>query len=153
MSHLQSNWQRLNLEQYGDPSRLSYFILTPRFRASSHVLFLVSTNNRSTPSLVVKLPRLPGESLSLQREAATLRTVQSSHPQGFASIPKVVSFEPILGRKMLVETALVGRPMNPATVRDDPDGCCRVILDWLIDLQAVTRHTPQEEPGWFSRLV
>lgn len=153
LTHLQSNWHHLNLEQYGDPSPLSYYMLTPRFRASSHVLFLVSTNNRSTPSLVIKLPRLPGESLSLQRETATLRAIQSSRPQGFASIPQIVTFEPILGRKMLVETALVGKPMNPSTVRGDPDGCCRMILDWLIDLQAVTRHTPQEEADWFSRLV
>ncbi|OGO64937.1 MAG: hypothetical protein A2Z45_00200 [Chloroflexi bacterium RBG_19FT_COMBO_55_16] len=153
LTHLQSNWQRLNLERYGDPSRLSYFLLTPRFRASSHVLFLVSSNDRSTPTLVVKVPRLAGESPSLQKETATLRAIQSTRPQGFASIPRVVAFEPVLGRQILVETALVGKAMNPTTVRHDPDSCCRVVMDWLIDLQAATRHSAQDESDWFSRLI
>ena len=153
LNHLRNNWQRLNLERYGDPSRLSYFLLTPRFRASSHVLYLVSLNDRSTPTLVVKVPRLAGDSPSLQKETAALQAIQSTRPQGFASIPRVVAFEPVLSRQILVETALVGKTMNPATVRDDPDGCCRVVMDWLIGLQAATRHSAQEDTDWFSRLV
>ncbi len=153
LTHLQNNWQRFNLEQYGDPSRLSYFMLTPRFRASSHVLFLVSIKGHPNPNFVVKIPRLAGNSQSLEKETSSLRAIQASRPQGFASIPRVLAFEPFLGRKMLIETALVGKVMNPAIVREDSEGCCQVILNWLVELHIATRHSPLEDPDWFNRLI
>ena len=46
---LESNWQRLDLARYGKPDRLSYVIVTPRFRASSHVVFLLLADGRPDP--------------------------------------------------------------------------------------------------------
>ncbi len=37
----------------------------------------------------------------------------------------MIAFEPYCGYPLLVETALVGQPMDPAAVRRDLAGCCR----------------------------
>src|SRR5262245_56876645 len=128
LTYLQTNRQRLDLARYGVPEKLSSVVVTPRFRASSHVVFLVLAPGRPEPLLVAKLPRLGGSisapalpsneeygaaSVSVKREVANLRAVQAGRAGGYESIPRVVAFEEYLGRPILVETALVGDPLDP----------------------------------------
>ena len=153
LSFLHENRQRLDLERYSASGRLSSIVLTPRFRASRHVLFLVLAGDRPDPVLVAKVPRLGGASRSLEREVANLRAVQGSRMGGFDSIPRVIAFEEYCGRPILVETALVGKPMDPETVRRDLKGCCAVVLAWLAELQRPLEGVVVEDADWFERLV
>jgi aminoglycoside phosphotransferase (APT) family kinase protein len=120
---------------------LSTLALTPRFRASSHVIFLVFTPRTRHPYLVAKMPRLLDGGSRLAREAANLAEVQQLRPGGFDSVPRVIAFEPFRGRPLLIETALGGRLMNPAYVRRHPDRCCGLMSDWLIELQHASALT------------
>ncbi|HBY96445.1 MAG TPA: hypothetical protein DEP84_21295 [Chloroflexi bacterium] len=153
LSFLHDNQQRLGLERYGAPARMACVVVTPRFRASSHVVFLLLPEGSSDPALVAKLPRLAGASEGVEREAANLRAVQASRPGGFDSIPRVVAFETYRGRQILLETALVGQPMDRATVRRDFVGCCDAVARWLAELQQPARDPAGADSHWFERLV
>ena len=87
LAFLQANRQRLGLDAYGIPARLSSLVLTPRFQASRHVVFLLMPHGDPRPVLVAKLPRLVDTNASLSREAASLRAVQQLRPFGFDSVP------------------------------------------------------------------
>jgi aminoglycoside phosphotransferase len=153
ISFLKDNWQKLNLQHLGSPSRLSSVLVTPRFQASSHVVFIILSEDRREPALVAKVSRLAGISESLEREYANLRKIQASRSQGFDSIPYVVTLDDIDDYPILVETALVGRQMDPPTVRKDPLNCIKSIFDWLIELQEATSVNDNTEADWFGRLV
>ncbi len=147
---LEANCERLGLHRHGIRGPLSYVLVTPRFRASRHVVFLVFERGRSDPGLVAKLPRFANAS-TLAREAANLRAVQE-RGAGFASIPRVLAFETCGDRPVLVQTALAGSALDRATVQRYPDPWCRAILDWLGELESGGERAPLE-PGWFERLV
>lgn len=153
LTFLYKNWQQFDLQCYGTPARLSYVVLTPRFRASSHVIFLVLAESQPEPVLVIKVPRLANRSTGIEREVANLRAVQSLRPGGFDSIPRVVAFEEYQSRPILVETALVGQPMEPAIVRRDLKRCCNAMLAWLTDIQSLDCSADKRDTGWFERLV
>lgn len=135
LTFLEENRQRLDLARYGADGTLSNLILTPRFRASSHVVFLILTAGKADPVLVAKAPRLVNTTDSLEREVSNLRQVQSLKSEGFDSIPRVVTFEAYKEHPILVETALVGRPMDPPFVRSQRERCCGAVLDWLMAVQ------------------
>jgi len=153
MTYLHDNWERLHLEQYSPTRRMSTVMITPRFRASSHVVCLLLPQGQAEPVMVAKVPRLAGPSASVKREVANLRAVQASRPTGFSSIPQVIAFEEHASRQFLLETALTGKPMDPPAVRSDVDGCCQAVLDWLGDLQEATRQTVQGDNNWYENLV
>lgn len=148
---LQQHRKRLGLDALGIGDRPPCLVLTPRFEASRHVVFLVMAHDRPWPILVVKIPRLIETPGSLAREAGSLRAVQGLRPGGFASVPRVVAFEEFCGRVVLVETALSGPLMAPRLVRRRPDDCCRRVLDWLVDLQQASRRAAHGR--WFDTLV
>jgi aminoglycoside phosphotransferase len=153
LTFLESNRRRLELERYAAGGRLTCVVVTPRFRASSHVVFLLVPVGSTEPVLVAKLPRLSGASASIEREVANLRACHALKPGGFDSIPRVVAFEEYLGRPILVETALVGPPIDPATIRRDLDRCCQAVSAWLIDLQQPRPGTKQSALDWYEGVV
>jgi aminoglycoside phosphotransferase len=151
---LTKNWQRLNLTRFGDASRLSCVMMTPRFRASSHVIGFVLAEDRIEPILVVKLPRLPGDNDRLDREVANLHLANHARAEEDKSIPRVLAYEDYHEHRLLIETAVPGRPMSPAIVRRQPELCIKPALSWLFDLQQATvSSTPRDERDWFERLV
>lgn len=140
----------------GLPHGGSTLVLTPQFRASSHVIFLVFPSGARQPSLVAKTPRLADGCASLTREAANLTEVQGLRPGGFDSIPQLIAFEPVCGRPLLVETAISGRLMSPAYVRGHLDHCVRLMSDWLIELQRasiVVGHSVVGHNDWFGSIA
>jgi aminoglycoside phosphotransferase (APT) family kinase protein len=153
LTFLEHHRQRLNLAQYGVQGSLSSVLLTPRFRASSHVVFLILDEEQPEPVLVAKMPRLANATTSLEREAANLQQVQARRTAGFDSIPRLVAFEEYGGRPLLIETALRGRPMDPALVRRQPDRCCQVVSNWLAEIQGSTPGVAQREELWFENFV
>ena len=153
LTFLENNWQRLDLARYGTLDRLSCVIVTPRFRASSHVVFLLLANGQPDPMLVAKVPRLAEASDGLRREAANLGLVQSVRPDGFDSIPRVVAFEDYGGRPLLIETALAGQPMDRRMVRRHRTRCCEAALAWLLGVPSFLSGANGTPRGWFDRLV
>jgi aminoglycoside phosphotransferase len=153
LAYLNENWRRLDLTGHSIPKHPSCVLVTPRFRVSSHVVFLVLARDQSTPVLVVKVPRLSGANEMIEREAANLRMIQAAHPGGFDSIPRVIAFEAHCGRQILVETALVGRPMDPPTVRRNPAACCHAVTSWLTDVQTKAVSQAKNNFNWFEPLI
>lgn len=153
LTFLEANRQRLDLEHFGATAPLSCVVITPRFRASSHVVFLVLPKGQPDPVLVAKVPRLVGASASIEREVANLRAVQALRAGGFDSIPRVIAFEEYCGRPILVETALVGRSMDPATVRHQRARCCDAVASWLTEVQQPASGPADADAGWFERLI
>lgn len=153
MTFLYENRERLNLDRFGLDGRASTVMITPRFRASRHVVFLVLSGRRPRPVLVVKTPRIATDHWGVQREAAILRAVEAWHVGGSGSVPRVIDCRPYRGHWMLVETALTGRPMDPATVRRRPAECCETVVRWLAGLRRPAGHTDAEDTVRFSRLI
>ncbi|MEQ1760649.1 MAG: aminoglycoside phosphotransferase family protein [Vicinamibacterales bacterium] len=151
LSYLEQHRERLNLARLGISMPLTALVLTPRFQASRHVVFLLFSKGGRVPALVAKIPRLTDGHPSLTREAASLGAVQSLRPSGFDSVPRLIAFELHAGRPMLIETALTGSPMDPAVVRERPDHCCQLIADWLIDLQTASAHPAGAD--WFTAII
>ncbi len=135
LSFLNLHRDRLELDRYGVPEQLSSVVLTPRFRASQHVVFLIYGEGQTDPVLVAKVARLPGPSASLEQESKALKSVQALRTDGFSSIPRVIAFEEYCGHGILVETALAGPSMSPAVVRRDAAKCCDLVTRWLVDVQ------------------
>ncbi len=154
LTFLAKNWQRLELQRFGEPSRLSCVMMTPRFRASSHVICFVLAEGRAEPILVVKLPRLPGDNERLDREVSNLHAANRGRAKEDASIPRIVAYEDYHEHRLLIETAVPGRPMSPAVVRRQPEVSIEAALAWLFDLQLATAGPGlQSSRDWFERLV
>lgn len=153
LHYLAQNWQRLGLEQSADPARLDCVLATPRFRASSHVIFFVLQAGSSDPLFVAKVPRLPGDHLRLDKEAANLRCAFDARPGGFDSIPRVLAYEECHGHKLLLETALRGQPLKPGLVRRNPKRSVEAGLAWLSDFHAATAHENATAFDWYYVLV
>lgn len=134
LSFISANRERLGLEQLGVSLPLLSILLTPRFRASRHVVMLLLPEGSSDPALVAKMPRLRGDSEGVERERAVLTLAQDRGPDGMAGVPRVVAFEEVGERPLLLETALVGVPMTPEQVRRRPAESIGVVLAWLEQL-------------------
>lgn len=154
LKFLAKNWQRLELQRFGDPSRLSCVMMTPRFRASSHVICFILTEGRTGPIFVVKLPRLPGDNERLDREVSNLHIANHGRTEEDHSIPRIVAYEDYHAHRLLIETAVPGQPMSPAVVRRQPEGCIEAGLAWLLDLQRLPVDTrAPNKNDWYERLV
>lgn len=153
LNYLAQNWQRLAVDPRLDPARLSCVLATPRFRASSHVIFFVLEQSRNAPMLVAKVPRLPGDHVRLDREASNLRTAFAARENGFDSIPRVLAYEEFHQHKLLIETSLHGAPMKPAMVQRRPKPCLEAGLTWLLEFHAASSNTNANARDWFDTLI
>jgi len=153
LNFLLQNWQRLGMQSFGEPAGLTAVVATPRFQASAHLIFFVLTAGNPKPILVVKVPRLPGDTGRLDREAENLRAVHAVRPGGFDSIPKVMAYEDYLDNRLLVETALAFPTMRPSVVRHQPEVCVEALFKWLLDLHMASARPNSENDNWFQRLA
>ena len=153
LDFLTKNRQRLTLQHVGDPAQLSCVMMTPRFRASSHVICFVLAEDRKEPIFVVKLPRLPGDHSRLDREVANLNAANRNRAPEDVSIPRVVAYEDYHQHRLLIETAVPGRTMSPAVVRRQPELCTETTIAWLTNLQLATMTRGAKDNDWFARLI
>ena len=151
IAFLEGQRHRLSAEGHQIPSRLSSLLLTPRFQASRHVVFLLLPTGSRDLALVAKIPRVIDTHASLEREAASLRAVQAMRPGGFDSVPRLIAFEEYCGRPILIETALPGPPMDPAFVRRHRDQSCTAAVAWLVEMQRASATAA--DLSWFTRVV
>jgi hypothetical protein len=117
VNFLLENRRRLELERHGLGGRISALVVTPRFRASRHVVVLVLGEGSSQPALVVKIPRVPRDVSGIEREHALLSAVHSG--QARAGVPQPVMLADCCGTTILVETAVHGRLLTAALARRD----------------------------------
>ena len=96
------------------------------------------------------MPRIPGDSGGLAREAAVLKAVHESRPDISKTVPRIVAFEEG-DRPVLVETALAGRLLKPAMLRLEPARYLDAVVAWLIRLAETRRNGI--EPGWYERML
>lgn len=151
VAFLHENQARLGLERYGGLAGMQSLILTPNFRASRHLIFLLFPEGQRTPVLVAKVPRAADAGSSLEQEARNLQAVHATTPGGMDSIPRLVAYETYCGYPLLIETAIVGPLMSPAAVRANRDANCDLLLEWLVTLERSTASTA--DAGWFERLI
>ena len=149
LSFIEANRALLGLRDL--PKTLSALMLTPRFEASRHVIFLVMASGRPQPILVAKTPRVPQFSDHLAHEAHMLQAIQNLRPGGFQSIPQVITYENYLGHPILLETALNGQLMSPDLVRSNPARMMQIAMDWLQDVQS--NPTEPHDNRWYAELV
>ena len=131
-------WDELDLEEPA-PRDLDCLLRTPRFRASSHVLFFVFSRRQKQPILIAKTPRLAGDLAALEREAANLQRLAATCPKAHAAAPRLVAYRDWHGSKLLLQSVVPGRPMSPAVVRRAPDDCARKVMHWITDLHFDSR--------------
>jgi len=153
LNFLTKNWRRLALQRFGDPAQLSCVMMTPRFRASSHVICFILVEGRTEPTFVVKLPRLPGDHSRLDREVTNLNAANHNRAPDDISIPRVVAYEDYHQYRLLIETAVPGRTMSPAVVRRQPELCTETSIAWLTNLQLATMTRGANGNDWFERLI
>jgi aminoglycoside phosphotransferase (APT) family kinase protein len=128
-------------------------MLTPRFRASSHVVFIVFSERSKDAALVVKVPRLEGDDRRIKSEAQNLRSVHAARSGGFDSIPQLVGFEQYRDRHYLIESAIAGESLSSHLKTNPVDTYSETVTTWLIDLHQATLHRSCSSSAWYDQLV
>jgi aminoglycoside phosphotransferase len=114
-----------------DAARSPWTLVTPRFRASHHVVMILGDR------LVLKAQRDP-TGRSVAREAMVLEAVAPRLRHAEAA-PAVVAVDHVGSHPVLLETALSGAPLTPARVRRAPEAVVRSIAGWLRPLVTAVR--------------
>jgi Phosphotransferase enzyme family len=135
------------------PARARSLLVTPRFAASRHVVFLVFRPGEDRPRLAAKLPRLSGDVTGIEREAGSLRALGRLDSAGFEGAPRLLAFEGEPGRELLAETAVVGTPLSPAGVRRAPEVSVSSVEELLVQMALADPQPAAADPGWFERLL
>lgn len=104
-------------------ARAPWTLVTPRFRASQHVVMLLGDQ------FVLKAQRDP-RGVSVAAEAEVLEAV-ASRLERTGAAPAVVAVDQVGSHPVLLETALPGEPLTPARVRRSPESVGRAIAAWL----------------------
>ncbi len=110
-------------------------LLTPRFRASRHVVALVPDPDGQGVELVVKIARLRDRGEVAAREAGALeRLAERRGAVRSSAAPRLLARGAPWGLPTIVETAVDGQPLDPAAIRRDPDGATDAVVAWLSEL-------------------
>jgi aminoglycoside phosphotransferase (APT) family kinase protein len=147
LSRLDALGEEISLDRFDLGESPSCVILTPRFRASRHVVALLIPNGEVEPTVVVKMPRLSGDDEGIAREARVLTSLRQRCPDADGSVPEVVACADG-DRPVLIETALRGRLMTPAMVRANLTRCIDDVVSWLMCLPR-----DKNTDGSFGRLI
>jgi len=148
---LTERYDELELGKYGIGRHWESVLLTPRFVTSRHVVALVFAAGATEPSLVVKVPRQPGENDSVRHEADVLRQLSTGAAAVTIGVPQVVTVRDVGAHTVLVETAVTGAPLDPRLVAADLPGAISAgtaFVDALPCTQAAARND-----GWYDRTI
>ncbi|MET1022433.1 MAG: aminoglycoside phosphotransferase family protein [Arthrobacter sp.] len=150
-SLLRKHYEEWDLAAAGLGREWSTVVVTPQFTTSRHVVGLVFAAGARDPSLVVKVPRCPGDNDGVQQEADMLRQLSARSDGRVAGIPRVVATLDVGNHTALVETALTGAPLDPHRVAGDLPGAVTLGMDFVAALPC-TRPGP-ENRDWYERTV
>ena len=150
-SVLREHYDEWNLADFGLGTEWTTVLVTPQFTTSRHVVGLIFPAGARQPSLVVKVPRCPGDNEGVQREADMLRQLSTLSGGRVAGIPHIVATLDVGEHTVLVETALTGAPLDPHRVAGDLARAVALGVDFVAALPC-TRPGP-DNPGWYERTV
>jgi len=123
------------------PDKWTCVIATPRFKASGHLIFFLLPQGSAAPTMIAKVPRLPGEAQRLELESQNLCMAAQLKEGGFEAVPKIIAYDTFHGYRLLVETAVPGQTMRPAFVKRHRTQCLELGLGWLLEFhQASLRN-------------
>ncbi len=135
---LQEHFDDLGLAELGLSRTMGTALVTPRFVTSRHVVGIVFSANRSTPCVVAKVPRRPGDNAGVLHEARMLRALAEATAEVPLGVPRVLGTVDVGSHTVLVETAVPGTPLNPKAVCTDTDRAVRAGSQFIAALP-VTR--------------
>lgn len=150
-SVLREHCNEWDLGGFGLGAEWTTLLVTPQFTTSRHVVGLIFPEGARHPSLVVKVPRCPGDNEGVQREADMLRQLSTLSGGQVDGIPHIVATLGVGDHTVLVETALTGAPLDPYRVAGDLPGAIAVGVDFVGALPC-TRPGP-DNTDWYERTV
>lgn len=110
--YLVHNWDALGLKR-NPPKRISFLGIRGSLEGNKFI-FSVFADNDKTPILIVKLPRYPNDSRSLEKEKQSLLQLRASTSTIVQeSIPRVLLLEQMSNQWVLVENFMDGKLMIP----------------------------------------
>jgi hypothetical protein len=117
-------------------------LLTPRFRASRHVVGLVVTGRSPAPRVVVKVPRLGDDASGLAHERRALEALGAGPGRMTAGTPPLLGHGTHSGFPWLAEGALDGRQLGRRDLLADRDGIVGKVRLWTAGLPV--RNAPAD---------
>ncbi len=146
--YIAAHHERLGLARLGVARRPASVVLMPRFSRSRHVVVLVLADGGGAPVLVGKLPWRAGDGDGLAAEARGLLAAgRALSGADDATTPTLVAFDRHRDYPLLLETALSGRPLSPAALREDRERAVLLVGGWLERLATATAVTPATTAG------
>jgi hypothetical protein len=130
------------------PGTFPWLLVTPRFATSRHVVLLAGPDRRGGAAWVAKTPRIAADTAALHHEAGILGAL-TARVRVSGAFPRLLSFE-AGPPAVLVETALVGRPLDPLAVRRSPDRALRLGANWV---RTIAGAAGPAQAGRFTALV
>jgi hypothetical protein len=150
-SFLAEHRHELELDRYGIGREWETVLLTPRFVTSRHVVALVFAAGAREPSLVVKVPRQPGDNGGVRHEAAVLTQLKASGIGSSHGVPEVAGVLDVGAHTVLVETAVTGAPLDPRLAAADLSAAVRAGT-YFVGALPCTRTAPVNG-DWYERTV
>ena len=148
---LRDHYDEWNLAGLGLGRDWTTVFITPQFTTSRHVVALIFAPGARQPSLVVKVPRCPGDNEGVLREADMLWQLGVLGGDQVEGVPRVVAALDLSGHTVLVETPLTGPALDPDRVAADLPVAVALGVDF-IDSLPCTRPAAGNE-GWYERTV
>lgn len=148
---LHDHYDELELDQYGLGRDWSTVLLTPRFATSRHVVALIFAINARDPSLIVKIPRQPGDGDSICREALVMNRLRSFGMGAQHGIPAVIAVLDVGPYMVLIETAVTGVPLDPHTVAANFAGAVDAGRKFAAGLPCT--KTAADNKDWYERTI
>lgn len=150
-SILREHYGEWELAAFGLGAEWTSVMVTPQFTTSRHVVGLVFAAGARSPSLVVKVPRCPGDNEGVQREAEMLRQLTALSGGRVEGIPHIVATLEVGEHTVLVETALTGAPLDPDKVAGDLAGAVTLGVDFVAALPCTRQGADNRD--WYERTV
>lgn len=148
---LRENFHALELEKVGLRDRWDTLLLTPQFVTSRHVVALIFAPGAPVPTLVVKIPRQPGDNESVRKEADVLLQLKALGVGAEQGAPEVLGVLDVGGQTILVETAVVGNLLEPQRVVRNFPLAVAAGMNFVAALPC-TKPVP-ENTDWYERTV
>ena len=148
---LADRYEELGLDKYGIGRQWATVLLTPRFVTSRHVVALIFADGAREPSLVVKVPRQPGDNDSVRREAQVMDQLMAYGAGRGIGVPEVVAVLDVGPHAVLIETAVTGAQLNPKRVGADIAAAVSAGAAFVATLP-LTRPAP-ENGDWYQRTI
>ena len=148
---LRGHYEELGLRDFGLGPTWDLVLLTPRFVTSRHVVGLVFATGSREPTLVVKVPRQPGDNDSLRHEGAILGQLNALGMTREQGVPEVVRAVEVGDYTVLIETAITGPPLDPRRVAADPPGAVRAGAEFVAIMPCTAEAHANDD--WYQRTV